>query len=203
MTTFVLIVLIALVCYLVLVVNNLKNQVENFIDFIEEDCDTESNVLVKKVTDSVSEKLESLLSNNITYEGIDALIKKVCDLNITVKAIDAKLCVFIEKDANRYKCWIEDIQEIKKVANVNNNIIKEKHNRVMSSIENVNKNINENINEIATKLNENDVLILGDITTNMNLIKEVKESIKSKAKNSSSTKSKSVNKQTVENKSES
>lgn len=203
MTIFVLIVLVALVCYLALVVNNLKNQVEDFIDSVEEDSEEESTMFVKNIIDSVSEKLESLLSNNVKYEDIDALIKKVCDLNIAVKSINDNLCAFIEKDANRYKCWIEDIQEIKKVANVNNNIIKEKHNKVISSIETVNKNINDNIDKIATKLNENDVLILGDITTNMNLIKEVKENIKSKAKNSSNTKSKSVHKKDIENKSES
>ena len=188
MTAFVLIVLIALVCYLALVVNNLKNQIETFIDSIEEDSEEESTMFVKNIIDSISEKLESLLSNNVKYEDIDALIKKVCDLNIAVKSINDNLCSFIEKDGNRYKCWIEDIQEIKKVANVNNNIIKEKHNKVMSAIE---------------KLNENDTFILGDITTNMNLIKEVKENTKSKAKNSSSTKSKSVNKQTIKNKTES
>ena len=203
MTAFVLIVLIALVCYLALVVNNLKNQIETFIDSIEEDSEEESTMFVKNIIDSISEKLESLLSNNVKYEDIDALIKKVCDLNITVKSINDNLCSFIEKDGNRYKCWIEDIQEIKKIANINNNIIKEKHNKVISSIENVNKNINENINEIATKLNENDTLILGDITTNMNLIKEVKENTKSKAKNSSNIKSKSVNKNDIKNKSES
>lgn len=203
MTTFVLMVLIALVCYLAVVVNDLKNQVENFINSVEKDSEEESTIFVKNIVDSVSAKLESMLSNNITYEDINSLIKKVGDLNIAIKLINDNLSNFVEKDANRYKCWIEDIQEIKKVANVNNNIIKEKHNKVISSIENVNKNINENINKIATKLNENDVFILGDITTNMNLIKEVKEIIKSKAKNSSSTKSKSVNKQTVENKSES
>lgn len=188
MTIFVLIVLIALVCYLALVVNNLKNQVEDFIDSVEEDSEEESTMFVKNIIDSVSAKLESLLSNNIKYEDIDALIKKVCDLNIAIKSINDNLCDFIGKDSNRYKCWIEDIQEIKKIANVNNNLIKEKHNKVMSAIE---------------KLNEDDALILGNIIANANLIKEVKENTKSKAKNSSNTKSKSVNKKDIKNKSES
>lgn len=179
MTTIILVLLIICVifiCYFGIKINSFINDFARDVENGVDDKDIEQ--IQKFIVNPITRDIQDIIKLNAILDT------KICKVLKEANDINAKINNFTESNNNKYKCWFENIQEIRKVVDSNNNLIKENYN----------------------KLNEGQNYILGDITTNNNLIKEIKDITKlnkSKAKNSSNKKMNISHKEVKETKKDS